>query len=145
MALADKKVSNTIAQYKDFGQLQEYAMAQEQTIIQLSKKNQRLQEEADHLKKLLESSVPLIQGEQKFSGDKFLTSSEESICVMQLEKLRDISVERELTLEEARRVEIFSKVLTISRNQPKTFEGKSKNQSTEELLKLAENNDNGSK
>lgn len=138
------EISKTIAQYKDFNQLQEYASAQQQTIIQLSKKNQRLQEEVTHLKKLLESSVPLINGEKKLLGEKLLTNSEEAICTMQLEKLRDISIERELTLEEARRVEIFSKVLAISRNAPKTFEGRSKNLSDEELLKQIEN-DNGNK
>ncbi len=45
--------------------------------------------------------------------------------MMQLEKLRDISSGRELTLEETRKVEVFSKVLNAVRNAPKTIEIKS--------------------
>jgi hypothetical protein len=135
-------VSKTILQYKEFNQLQEYAVAQEQTILQLSKKMQKLEEERDHLKKLLETSMPLIKTEgQESSAEKILTSSEEHICVTQLEKLRDISSSRELTLEETRRVEIFSKVLNIARNAPKTIEPKHKQLDTKQMLALVESDD----
>lgn len=134
-------VDKTIAQYKEMSQLQEFAMAQQKTIVQLSKKLQKLEEEKDHLKKLLESSVPLIREEGKPLAEKMLTTSEEAICVMQLDKLRDISTARELTLEETRRVEIFSKILSTFRNMPKTIEIKSKQLSNEELLTLVEDND----
>jgi len=132
-------VSKTIMQYKELSQLQQYAEAQNSTILQLSKKLKKLEEERDHLQELLASSVPIIKENNKSPlGEKFLTSSEEAICVMQLEKLRDISSERELTLEEARRVEIFSKVLTASRNSPKVIELKTQNMSNEELLAIVE-------
>jgi hypothetical protein len=135
-------ISKTILQYKEMSQLQAYAEAQNSTILNLSKKLKKLEEERDHLKQLLESSVPILK-DDKSLGQKFLTSSEEAICVMQLEKLRDISSGRELTLEEARRVEIFSKVLTASRNSPKVIELKTQNMSNEELLALVEGtNDN---
>lgn len=137
--------SRTIMQYKEFEQLQQYATAQEQTLMQLSKKLKKLEEERDHLKQLLESSVPLLKEEGKeLSGQKFLTSSEEAICVMQLEKLRDISSGRELTLEEARRVEIFSKVLSATRNSPKVIELKTQKMSEAELLVLAQGSDDKS-
>lgn len=132
-------ISKTILQYKEMGQLQQFAEAQSSTIIQLSKKLKKLEEERDHLKQLLESSVPILKDDKSpLMGEKFLTSSEEAICVMQLEKLRDISSARELTLEEARRVEIFSKVLTASRNSPKVIELKTQNMSNEELLAIVE-------
>jgi hypothetical protein len=134
-------IDKTILQYKDFDTLQQFAQAQQTTIIQISKKNQRLEEEVIHLKKLLESSVPLLKEEGKSLGERLLTSSEEAICTIQLEKLRDISMGRELTLEEARRVEIFSKVLNVSRNMPKTIEIKNKQLSSQELLAIVENND----
>lgn len=139
-------IDKTITQYKEFSQLQEFAQAQQTTLVQLSKKIQKLEEERDHLKKLLESSVPLLKEDGKNSlGEKLLTSSEEAICTMQLDKLRDISLGRELTLEEARRVEIFSKVLSASRNSPKVIEVKTKNMSNEELLALVEGSDATSK
>src|SRR5271170_5580033 len=111
----------TIEQYKSMDDLQLFAEAQNSTILQLSKKIQKLEEERDHLKKLLESSVPLIKEEGKEGAEKFLTSAEEAICIMQLERLRDISSSRELTLEESRRCEIFSKILSTFRNMPKTI------------------------
>lgn len=139
-------VDKTVAQYKDFNQLQEFAQAQQTTIIQLSKKIQRLEDERDHLKKLLESSVPLLNEPGRIiPGNKILTGVEEAICVMQLDRLRDISLERELTLEETRRVEIFSKVLASVKNKSKDAEDKTKQMSTEELLAAVENDDNGRK
>jgi hypothetical protein len=135
-------IDRTILQYKELTQLQEFAQAQQATIIQLSKKIQRIEEERDHLKTLLESSVPILKEEGKeLINHKFLTSAEEAICTMQLDKLRDISTGRELTLEETRRVEIFSKILATFRNTPKTIEIKSKQLKDEELLALVENDD----
>jgi hypothetical protein len=134
-------IDRTILQYKELEQLQEFAQAQQKTIIQLSKKLQKSEDEKAHLEKLLASSVPLIREEGKPLAEKMLTTSEEAICVMQLDKLRDISTARELTLEETRRVEIFSKILSTFRNMPKTIEIKSKQLSNEELLSLVENTD----
>lgn len=131
-------IDKTLLQYKTLEELQMFAQAQQNIIMQISKKVKNLEEERDHLKKLLETSVPIIHPEGKPIAEKFLTSSEEAICVMQLEKLRDISVSRELTLEETRRVEIFSKILATFRNMPKTIELKNKQLTTEELLMLVE-------
>ena len=138
-------ISKSIQQYKDFESLQQFAEAQQKTIIQISKKIQKIEEERDHLKTLLESSVPLIKKEGEQLGERFLTSSEEAICVMQLEKLRDISSARELTLEETRKVEVFSKVLNAVRNAPKTIEIKNKQMTSEELLALVESDDGKTK
>ena len=140
------QVDKTVAQYRDFNQLQEFAQAQQNTIVQLSKKIQKLEDERDHLKKLLESTVPLFNEPGKIvTPGKILTSAEEAICVMQLDRLRDISLERELTLEETRRVEIFSKVLASVKNKIKESESRVKQMSDEELLALVENDGNGTK
>ena len=139
-------INKSIQQYKDFETLQQFAQAQHTTIVQLSKKIQKIEDERDHLKKLLESSVPILKEPGKeIAGSKFLTSDEEAICVMQLNKLRDISSERELTLEETRRVEIFSKILNAVRNAPKVIEVKTKQLSNEELLASIEKDLNGTK
>lgn len=137
-------ISKTILQYKEMSQLQAYAEAQNSTILQMSKKLKKIEEERDHLKQLLESSVPILKSDKPQLGEKFLTSSEEAICVMQLEKLRDISSERELTLEEARRVEIFSKVLSASKNSPKVIELKTKHMTNDELLAIVESDNDKS-
>jgi hypothetical protein len=129
-------IDKTVAQYKDFNQLQEFAQAQQTTIVQLSKKIQKLEDERDHLKKLLESSVPLI-APVKNEND----NDSEYICTMEISKLRDISTQRELTLEESRRLETYFKILTQINNKPKKEEKEVEKLSDDALLKLVENND----
>ena len=124
-------------EFQKIAELQAFNEAQQKTIIQLSKKIKALEEEKTHLKKLLESSVPVIQSTPQKS-DGLETNDEETIALTQLRKLRDISLERELTLEEAKRCEIFFKILNASRNAPKTIEIKSKKLNTTDLLALVE-------
>lgn len=125
---------------KDLAELRAFSEAQQKTIVKLSKKNKELEEEISHLKKLLESSVPVIASDNApvIQADKFLTSDQEAICRMQLNKLKEVSYDRELTLEEAKRVEIFSKILNVLENSPKTIKVETKNLDNKELLSLLE-------
>lgn len=125
---------------KDLAELRAFSEAQQKTIVKLSKKNKDLEEEVTHLKKLLESSAPVIASDNipVIQTDKFLTSDQEAICRMQLNKLKEVSYERELTLEEAKRVEIFSKILNVLENSPKTIKVETKNLDNKELLSLLE-------
>lgn len=125
---------------KDLAELRAFSEAQQKTIVKLSKKNKDLEEEITHLKKLLESSAPVIVSDNipVIQTDKFLTSDQEAICRMQLNKLKEVSYERELTLEEAKRVEIFSKILNVLENSPKTIKVETKNLDNKELLSLLE-------
>ena len=125
---------------KDLAELRAFSEAQQKTIVKLSKKNKELEEEVSHLKKLLESSAPIIATDNApvIQADKFLTSDQEAICRMQLNKLKEISYDRELTLEEAKRVEIFSKILNVLENSPKTIKVETKNLDNKELLSLLE-------
>ena len=125
---------------KDLAELRAFSEAQQKTIVKLSKKNKELEEEVVHLKKLLESSAPIIQKDsaQEISAEKFLSTDQEAICRMQLNRLKEVSYERELTLEEAKRVEIFSKIINVLENSPKTIKVETKNLDNKELLSLLE-------
>lgn len=125
---------------KDLAELKAFSEAQQKTIVKLSKKNKELEEEVSHLKRLLESSVPIIATDNTpvIQADKFLTSDQEAICRMQLNRLKEVSYERELTLEEAKRVEIFSKIINVLENSPKTIKVETKNLDNKELLSLLE-------
>jgi hypothetical protein len=129
-----------LSEVKDLAELRVFSEAQQKTIIKLSKKNKELEEEIVHLKKLLETTAPIISpapsAELSVSTEKFLTSDQEAICRMQLNKLKEISYERELTLEEAKRVEIFSKIINVLENSPKTIKVETKNLDNKELLSL---------
>ena len=108
---------------KELSDLRAFSEAQQRTIIQLTKKIKQLEEEKDHLKGILETTAPVLPSPQTNSvvTEKFLTSDQETICRTQLVKLREIALEREMTLEETKKVEIFSKILTALENAPKTI------------------------
>lgn len=137
-------IDKTILQYKELSQLQEFAQAQQTTIIQISKKIQRLEEERDHLKTLLESSVPLI----KTSPEGVTQNAEadsEYICSIEIAKLKNITQERELTYEETRKLSEYFKILNqINIRNPKQ-EKEVKDLSNDNLLKLIESDGNGTK
>lgn len=135
-------IDRTIMQYKDLETLQQFAQAQMTTLTQMSKKVQRLEEERDHLKTLLESSIPLI----KTSPEGVTQNAEadsEYICTIEIAKLKNITQERELTYEEVKRLEIHFKILNqINIRNPKQ-EKEVKDLSTENLLKLIESDVDG--
>lgn len=119
---------------REYSELKLYSDAQSKTIIELSKKLKVKEDETIHLKKLLEGSVPLIR--EKKDLIKFEANDQEYICRTEINKLRDISMERELTLEECKKLDIYSKILKELANAPKTIEVKSRQLSEAELLSI---------
>lgn len=128
---------------KDLAELKVFSEAQQKAIVKLSKKNKELEEEISHLKKLLESTAPIVatSTEPVVSAEKFLTTDQEAICRMQLNRLKEVSYERELTLEEAKRVEIFSKIINVLENSPKTIKVETKSIDSKDLMSLIEHNE----
>jgi hypothetical protein len=129
---------------KELSDLKAFAEAQQKTLVQLTKKVKQLEEERDHLKKLLESTAPVIQTPQNNSiiAEKFLTSDQEAICRTQLMKLREIALDREMTLEETKKVEIFSKILAALENAPKTIKIDTKTIDNDDLMGFLEDSAN---
>ena len=119
---------------KDYAKLQAYSNAQTNTIIELSKKLKGAQDEVTHLKKLLEGSVPLVKAEGSIA-DK--ADDREYICRTEISKLRDISRDRELNNEEARRFDIYCKILKeLNLDTESKGESEAKKTSTADLLAL---------
>lgn len=79
----------------------------------IDKKNK----EIEHLKSLLSSQVPTV------SGGLVTVDNEGMIAELQLQKLKQAAQSRDLTLEEARKFEIFSKVKQNA-NKVKPIEAK---------------------
>lgn len=120
-------------QFKDFAELKSYSDAQNKTILEQSRKLRERDEEIKHLKKLLEGAVPLIK--EKKTSDKLVEGNDqEYICRVEINKLKSITEERELTLEECKRFDIYSKILKELANVPKTIEINTKGASEQELL-----------
>lgn len=129
-----------LEQFKDFSSLQKFAEAQQKTIQALTKKlkiledeNLELKDKVDAIPQTVESSVPTTT----FQFDDY-GSDEEVISKIQLARLKEVSMERELTLEEAKRVEIFSKIVS-AKEKNKTFDVSAKRMDSSDLLKMIEN------
>lgn len=129
----------TLEQFKDMATLQKYADAQYKTILSLTKKVKILEQENIELKDLLEKTTPLFDEEKKtFEMPQVeAASDEEMIAKVQLIKMREIAIERELTLEEAKRVEIFTKILITKGSKGPVIQMQKMN--NEDLLKMLEN------
>lgn len=129
----DKKILEMHDQFKEYAELKAFSEAQNKTIIDLTKKINQKDEEIVHLKAILEKSTPIIASD-KTPAQTLLTDDEESICRMQLRKLRDISMSRELTLEETKKVDIYAKLLLNFKEKGKRPTDNAKNQDTNSLL-----------
>lgn len=129
-----------ISQIRELKELQVYAQAQYNTILQLTKQKKKLEDEIKHLQELLSKTVPII----KNTDEKMIQqgTDQELICKMELQKLREASTTRELLYEEAKRVQIYTQVLN---SIPKTSkeERMVEELKTEELLKLVKNDESG--
>lgn len=121
----------------DLAEIKAFSTAQSKTIIELSKKNKEQADEIIHLKKLLEGSVPLVKTQTDITN--LGSNDQEFICRVGLDQLKQISTERELTLEECKKLDIFSKILKELASTPKTIEVKAKTLTDDALLQIVDN------
>lgn len=120
-----------INQFTNFEDLQAFAKAQQKTLIDLTKKLKTSEDKVKHLEKLVEGAVPLINPPAKVD---FSANDEESIAREQLYLLKRVSSERELNLEETKRVEIYSKILMALKGKQKDITPPSRSLSNEQLM-----------
>lgn len=129
MSTIDKMLSDL----KDIAELKKFAEAQNKTILNLSKELKESQEKLKHLEKLLESTTDILPSSKEYSKE------DEAICIRQLQVLRDLSDDRELTYEEAKKVDTYSKILQNVRGQKVPDQDKTKDLPTADLLQLVKN------
>tara|TARA_R110000868_G_scaffold66014_7_gene197020 strand:+ start:519 stop:947 length:429 start_codon:yes stop_codon:yes gene_type:complete len=125
-----------VGQIKDLAELQAYADAQYKTIVDLNKKINELKDKNQSLE-LVVSSLP-TKPSNVVEFPSLHISAEEEVCLKQLEYLRGASNNRELTLEEARKLEVYAKILLQIRSNIKDVDTKFKKMSTDDLLKLTQ-------
>lgn len=116
--------------------LQSYADKQFIALKQSQAKIRVLEDEISHLKSLLTSAPIAIQTEPEL----IVKSSEQVICEMEIEKLRQTSMERSLTLEETKRFDLLVKNLMIAKGKTRDIEPDYKrlsNLSEDALIALA--------
>lgn len=101
--------SKLLSDYKTEIELRQFCQATLKTVQELTKKNKALTEEVSHMQSLLVAAVPIVKPE----GSSLLDIGEDDIEIakMELKKLRERAYTKELTLEEAKRTDIYSKIL----------------------------------
>ena len=124
-----------------------YIKAQTSTIISQTKEINHLKRELERVAKENERlSMELVQSKAvgAVSGGgsegQFDISAEETICVVQLEILKNMAMTRELTLEETKKAEIYTKTLLMVRGKKpvEKEEDRVEKLSNEDLLKMME-------
>jgi hypothetical protein len=109
--MSDEKASlSTISvlagEFESYNDLQSYCDHQYHTINQITKENQELKSKVEHLEALVQSTTDL-------KVKRIEESPEQLICEIQITKLKSKSFERELTLEETKRLEILIRSLYL--------------------------------
>lgn len=107
------------------------------TIKNLNKDVETLRAQNKHLESVIKESLPAIDG--TIAKEDSIYSPEEQICIEQIKMLKGFSRDREVTIEEARKLDIYCKILL----QKAGAAGKRSNpevdkKSVEELLKIVE-------
>ena len=124
---------------KSFTDLQEINDSQFRTIIDLKKQIDALKSENQALKIQQPNSNNFVAVQD---GDDI--SDEHLICITQLELLKNNAVTRELTFEEAKKVQIFTDVLEkIKKNNKVANEFSAEKLPVEDLLRLVEGGSGG--
>jgi hypothetical protein len=125
---------------KSFSELQEYSDTQFRTIVELKKQIESQKEEIKSLKAMLEGNLPAIGINLSELGSIGIPN-EQLICEAQITLLKERAVSRELTLEEAKKFQIYTTVLSdIRLAKQDTPNVNVQKLSDDELLKLVVNN-----
>lgn len=136
-------IDSLIENFRTFEELKIFCESQFKQVMQLSKRNKELEEQLQEAKKASKdlvkkdfnnSPILLEAGNIKGQEDAKLISQ------LQLKILRDYSFERELTTDEAKRVDIFNKILIDpSKEEEKPLKANIKIIKTEDLTSFISN------
>jgi small-conductance mechanosensitive channel len=115
-----------------------YVKAQQSTIISQTKNINELRKKLEELSRQCETLTIENTKLKALAPSSSLDVSipdEESICLVQLALLNNMSMQRELTLEETKKTEIYSKILiSIRAKKPEKEENSISNLSNEDLI-----------
>lgn len=134
-----------VEQYKSFDELKIYVASQYKQILQLTKKNKDLEEKNQGLTKQLrtqdkqELTLPKVGGVLQVNPHVKVLDDAKTIAQIQLRMLKEKSFDQELTLEEAKRVDIFNRILNEEQKEDKdTLKADAKVLKEADLLKLVD-------
>jgi len=129
--------------FTELAEWQRFCEAQYKQIISLTKQNNEFKEKIKNLEEILGKSTSLIQDPtkkqttiQSIAG----LSDEEAIAIMEIAKLKEISLERPLDPAETKQYETYTKTLQLLKQQKKEKQqAETAKLSDEQILRLVEN------
>ena len=107
-------ISTLAGTFENSIDLQQYCDAQYLTLQKQNEQIKKLQDEISHLKRIL-ASTPLVDGDIV----RIVASTEQEICEIEIQRLKETSMQRGLTLEETKRLDLLVKNLFLSKEQAK--------------------------
>lgn len=121
----DKKITTFtiktgVGEFKSFKDLQRYAENQHSVLQLALEDNKKLQEEVAHLKQLLDGmsstneALPIIK------------TPAEAACEIQIKRLEETAIQRELSLEETKKLDLFIKNMRLLQGDSTTIPGKAR-------------------
>lgn len=132
----------TVAEYKkELAKIKKELNAAYKTIDKLLKDNKLKDEKLSQMETMLQDNVPvLVEDKKKQSIININLSPEEEIAEIQLNKLKEASKNRALSLEEARIYDLLVKNKRLSRKESTSIveNANYRDVSEAELIKLAE-------
>lgn len=139
--MSDEITNRILNNFTNVDDLKEYASSQYRTIITQSKKITELERKVESLESKLQESEKKAAVNSVLSLDQPEGSSDvETTCMIQIAMLKGLAMNRELTLEETKKLEIFAKTILAVRGKPVAEEKKKDSAprlTTEQLLAMA--------
>lgn len=135
-------IDQLTSQFSTMEELKIFCDAQLKQIIQLTKKNKELEEKlAEATKKAKQSDTQNLVAQSNSlvltPGMKLLDDAK-TIAQVQLKGLKDASFDRELTLEEVKKLDIFNKILNQQEEKKEPLKAGAKALNEKDLLSLVE-------
>lgn len=127
------ELDDLLEKFTEITELKAYASAQYTTILNLNDQLTSAKAEVAHLKEMLDASVPNIKKSALLAA-----SPQEEACKREIYKLNQRSLTNPLTLEETKKLEIYTKLLLAIENKAKPTDESLKDLSDEELMSLVE-------
>lgn len=136
-------IDQLVEQFKTMEELKLFAESQFKQILQMTKKIKELEDKLKNnpiTTQDFNNSTPLAT--QPSSNLIHINGQDDAkaISQVQLHRIKEASFTRELTLEEAKRVEIFNKILNQPEDKEKPLKADAKVLDEKELLNLVELN-----
>jgi hypothetical protein len=109
-------ITTLAGQFQSNGELQIYCDAQYITLQKAQERIKALETENKHLQTLIAATQPLVG---PLKSELIVKSTEQTICEMEIEKLKTVSMNRSLTLEETKRLDLLVKNLLLAKGLQK--------------------------